>query len=67
MKYTASELNSVEQYLLMKTEADSDFDEIWHEWEVVRSIVEGNSPQEWLEALVEQFLENAKEWEQDSE
>jgi hypothetical protein len=67
MKYTASELNSVEQYLLMKTEADSDFDEIWHEWEVVRSIVEGNNPQEWLEALVEQFLENAKEWEQDSE
>jgi hypothetical protein len=67
MKYTAKELNSVEQYLLMNAESDSSFDEIWHEWEVVRSIVENNNAQEWLEALVEQFLDGAKQWEEDSE
>jgi hypothetical protein len=67
MKYTTEEINSVEQYLVMKTESDADFDELFHEWEVVRSIVEQNHAQEWLDALVDQFLDNAKEWEQDSE
>lgn len=69
MKYTEEEINSVEQYLVMKTESDADFDLLFHEWEVVKSIVDNNHAQEWLEALVEQFLDGAKEWnglEQDS-
>jgi DNA-dependent RNA polymerase auxiliary subunit epsilon len=61
MKYTKEQIDQTHLFLNARAEDDSDFVELRHEFEVVRSIVENKSdPVEWLESLVEQFLDYIK-------
>lgn len=58
------DLDLIEEYLNWVAESDggSVYEEIAHEFEVVRTIVENNNAQEWLDGLVEDHLDYAKEW-----